>query len=155
MISNITRRNFVAAGLAAGAVATAAGTAMAMNHGGGKKHMHQHKNMGNKDLAHIAFHCVYKGQVCLDHCLTLFQSGDTSIADCAREVQLMLPMCQTMSTHAKAGSKHVKALAKTCIGVCKDCKVECDKHADKHVECKDCSEACDALIKKCEELLAA
>jgi Cys-rich four helix bundle protein (predicted Tat secretion target) len=98
--------------------------------------------------------CIVKGQQCVAHCLVAFQEGDTSLADCARKVNEMLPICRAFSYQLAGNSPYVQALAAVCRQACDDCEVECRKHADKHVECKECGDACKHLVAEIDRLLA-
>ncbi|MEA3275428.1 MAG: hypothetical protein U9Q81_09125 [Pseudomonadota bacterium] len=95
-----------------------------------------------------------KGQQCAAHCLVAFQEGDTSLADCARKVNEMLPICKAFSYQLASNSPYVKTLSAVCRQACEDCEVECRKHEDKHVECKDCAEACAQLVSAINRLSA-
>ncbi len=110
----------------------------------------------NRDMELIdaALHCVKNGQVCNDHCIALVKQGDTSIADCLASVSDMLVTCAGLSKLASNESAHLKAYAKVCIAVCRDCEKACAKHENHHAECKACAESCRACIKACERAVA-
>jgi len=147
----MSRRDVLAASGAFAVAAAAAGTASAaMDH---TQHMADGM-LKHQAVVDAALDCVRKGNMCLDHCLALFQANDTSVADCAVSVKQMLPMCDTLSKLAMADSKHLKQLVSVCIEVCADCEKECRKHADKHAACKACAESCAACIKACKALVA-
>src|SRR5689334_16706028 len=75
---------------------------------------------GGNALADAAWDCQKKAEACLTHCLSMFAAGDTSMAACAAAVRETLATSGALATLAAAGSKHVKALAKVCVDVCKD-----------------------------------
>jgi Cys-rich four helix bundle protein (predicted Tat secretion target) len=102
-----------------------------------------------------ALTCVNRGDVCLNHCITLLGSGDTSLKDCIRTVSAMLPMCAALARYAALEAGRLKELTKLCADVCADCETECKKHADHHAACKACAESCAACIKECKALIAA
>lgn len=106
----------------------------------------------NGALAMAAAHCQIAGDVCLAHCLELLATGDTSIAGCARSVREMLAVCGMIGPLAAARSARLRDAAALCGAMCKDCKAECDKHADKHPECKGCADACEQLIAEIGKL---
>jgi len=122
----------------------------AMDH----KHMHHAISADRQKIIDTTLDCVKNGQVCIQHCIDMFKMKDTSMADCADNVQQMLATCTALSQLASFNSKHLKDFAKTCIKVCKDCKDTCDEHADKHVECKACSDSCKDCIDACENYIA-
>lgn len=134
----------VAAGMVASNVAEAG------SHGG-----HAHTMMNHPKVFEAARDCLTKGHACLDHCIMLISMNDTSIAGCIAQVNLMLPMCQTLAKYANTNATYLKKLAAVCIDVCGDCEKECRKHADHHAECKACADSCAHCIKICKELLAA
>ncbi|MCR9165589.1 MAG: four-helix bundle copper-binding protein [Nannocystaceae bacterium] len=98
------------------------------------------------ELVNIVADCVAAGRVCLNHCLRMLGTGDTSMAECSRAVSDMLAICEASESLAAAGSKHLKALAKVCVTACTDCAKACEPHVGHHAECKACKEACDATI---------
>ncbi len=145
----VGRRDFLVGSAAALTMATipaAASTA----------HQHQHHHHGvHKDLVDAAEECVATGKTCLHHCLVLLGDGDTSMKECSRSVNEMVPVCEAMATLALADSKNLKALAQVCLPVCKDCAATCEEHMDEHQECKDCYDACKNSIKVVEAYLKA
>ena len=147
--NNSNRRNFL---LAAGslALATASGTAIAAD----SKHLHHH-GPSNTGLVKTSSSCTATGNACIAHCLILLGNGDTEMAECAKSVQLMLPMCHAVSYHAAADSKHLKAMVKICQNVCEECEKACRKHEDKHAECKACANSCSDMIDACKTYLKA
>jgi Cys-rich four helix bundle protein (predicted Tat secretion target) len=130
--------------------AAIAGTARAAN----EHQAHQHGGAAAASLAGAASDCLQKGQVCLDHCLQLLGSGDTSMVGCARAVTEMQAICQAVQQLANSGSKHLGRIAAVAKTACLDCAAECRKHADKHAPCKDCMESCEACARECEKVAA-
>jgi Cys-rich four helix bundle protein (predicted Tat secretion target) len=59
--------------------------------------------------------------------------------------------CTALRELAASNSPHVAALAKVVGGICRDCKVECDKH-EKHQVCRECGEACAQCAKECDKV---
>jgi len=147
----ISRRDVLAASGAL-VVAGAAGTASAAGTMDHSAHM-MDGTLKNQAAIDASLDCVRKGNLCLDHCLELFRANDTSVAECATQVNQMLPMCETLAKLAMADSKHLKQLARVCIETCADCEKECRKHEDKHAACKACAESCAACIKACKKLV--
>lgn len=115
---------------------------------------HKHFNSASMSLAVAASECVVKGQACLQHCMTLLSSGDTSMAGCAKSVREMMVYCDALSKAAAQDSKHLKQLAKIAMDTCKDCEAECRKHADKHQVCKECAESCAECYQQCKSIAA-
>ncbi|HVO31141.1 MAG TPA: four-helix bundle copper-binding protein [bacterium] len=103
----------------------------------------------NDALAAAASACADKAEACLQHCLQMLGNGETAFAACAEAVQDAIASSRSLATLAAAGSKHMKAFAKVCIDVCKDCETECRKHAEKHPICKECADACVKMIQEC------
>lgn len=104
-------------------------------------------------LIDAALHCVNKGEVCINHCIGLLSTGDTSLKDCIRSVSVMLPMCVALTRLAALDAKRLKDFAKVCLDVCADCEAECKKHAEHHAACKACGESCAACIKECKAVI--
>ena len=109
---------------------------------------HKHHESAQTNLVDTALDCVKSGQACIDHCIELFKSGDTSVAKCADTVQEMLAICTALSQFASYQSKYLHDLAKVCIEVCGDCEKECRKHAEKHAACKACADSCEECRKE-------
>lgn len=139
----LTRRQMIAAGAAA--VAMRAMPAIAAGEISRDK---------ARALADAASGCVRAGEACLQHCLDLLATGDTSLADCARTVTQMLAVCRAVGPIADAGSRHLPALASLCQAVCTDCVEACRKHAEHHAVCKACLEACEKTATAAKALAA-
>ena len=136
---NISRRELLI-GIGAAAVAFAP-VAGAME----GKHDHSKHKPQQSDVLDAVNGCLDKGQRCIAHCLTLFQEGDTSVADCASKVHEMQAICGAFSYLLASNSSHVKATSKLCKALCEECAEECRKH-DKHHECRECADACEATV---------
>jgi len=148
-IESLERRKVLTS---AGVVATMAAVSPALAFGADSQHEH-HTTPSNSNLVDTALNCIKDGQVCIDHCIELFKSGDTSVAKCADTVQEMLAICTALSQFASYQSKYLQALAKVCIDVCQDCEDECRKHAEKHAACKACADSCEKCITECKKLI--
>lgn len=95
-------------------------------------------------LAASTADCVRVGEACLEHCIRSLASGSNMMAECAKAVQQMIPLCRAMSSLSAMGSKHARALAKLCAEACAECAAACEPHIGHHAECKACFEACRA-----------
>ncbi|MEW8627088.1 MAG: four-helix bundle copper-binding protein [Candidatus Thiodiazotropha sp.] len=147
----IDRREFLVGTAAALTMAAIPTTASAM-----QQHQHHHHHHGkHKGLVDAAEECVATGKTCLNHCLVLLGDGDTSMKECSKNVNEMIPVCEAMATLALSDSKNLKVIAQGCLAVCEDCAAACKEHIDKHQECKDCYEACKHSIKVVEAYLKA
>ena len=141
------RREFLVGATAALTMAAVPATASTM-------HEHHHHHHGaHKALVDASEECVATGKTCLNHCLVLLGDGDTSMKECSKNVNEMIPVCEAMATLALSDSKNLKAMAQTCLAVCKDCASACKEHLDKHQECKDCYESCRHAIEVVEAYL--
>jgi Cys-rich four helix bundle protein (predicted Tat secretion target) len=107
----------------------------------------QKRGSGMQPLIDASADCLKKGEACESHCFTMLGGGDASMAACAMAVRDMLASARAVMTLASAGSKHTRAVAKARADICKDCEVECRKHAQ-HPPCHDCAEACAACSKR-------
>ena len=145
--NGLQRRNFV---LAAGSLAVAAATASSNTFA---SNAHHHHGPSHSGLVTASSHCVATGNACIAHCLMLLGDGDSEMAECAKTVQLMMPMCDAVGYHAAANSKHLKKMVKLCMAICDDCEKACRKHEDKHKECKACAESCADMIATCKSYL--
>ncbi len=145
-IESIDRRKLL---IGAGAIVSVASAGAAWG-----ASVHQHQPSYNKQgIIDASIDCIKKGQACVDHCLELFKTGDTSVAECADAVHEMLAICTALSQFASYQSRHLKSLAKVCIDVCQDCENECRKHAEKHAACKACANACANCIEECQKIV--
>lgn len=99
--------------------------------------------------------CLAKGDVCRKHCERRIKAGDTSLAECLKLVDAMMPVCAATAKLAAADAARLKDLAKVCHAVCGDCEAECRKHAGHHAECKGCMEACQGMIAALRPLVGA
>lgn len=146
----ISRRALLVGAGALGA-ALAAGASLAKDAPG---HRHEDHAPKHPDVLTAVNNCVVMAQQCVAHCLVAFQEGDTTLADCARKVNEMLPICKAFSYQLAGNSPYVKAMSEICGQACKDCETECRKHEDKHAECKECAEACAKVVAAIESLSA-
>jgi len=159
----VSRRSVINAGLTAGTILTVVTASRGKATAADEHADHSMAQMDHMDpdgvryqsVIDAALSCVNRGDVCLNHCITILSSGDTSMKDCIRTVSAMLPMCATMARYAALQASRLKDLAKLCVDVCSDCEAECRKHADHHAACHACAEACANCIKECKSLIAA
>ena len=147
---SISRRALLGAAGALGAT-LATGASLA---GDAPGHRHEDHAPKHPSVLNAVNDCVVKAQQCAAHCLVAFQEGDTTLADCARKVNEMLPICKAFSYQVAGNSPYIKALSAVCAQACKDCEAECRKHEDKHVECKECAESCEQVIAAIKTLSA-
>lgn len=144
-----SRRNLLKGLLATAAVVTAAPTLAADDH----SHHHHQMSKINKALVNIANQCAQHGDECIDHCIELFKSGDTTVAKCAETVSEMIVMCRALAKMGTYQSEQLVAVAKICIDVCQVCADECGKHT-KHEQCKACEESCLECIDECKKIIS-
>lgn len=145
--ADATKRNLMKGIVASSALLAAVPSLSKMDHS------HHHMGKLNKDLIKIANECAQHGDECIDHCIALFKTGDTSLANCADTVNEMIVMCRALAKMATYQSEDLKAVAKICINVCQRCVDECSKHEDKHPNCKACADSCRACIKECKKIV--
>jgi Cys-rich four helix bundle protein (predicted Tat secretion target) len=105
-------------------------------------------------LVMAAQECSNTAQVCLNHCLMMFADGNSELAKCAQTVNEVRIACDALIGLGNLDSTHLPAFAKAALDVCKACKEECDKHADKHEVCKACAQACENCADECELLVS-
>ena len=147
----ISRRALlVGAGALGATLATGASLA-----GDAPGHRHEDHAPQNPDVLSEVNDCIVQAQQCIAHCLVAYQEGDTTLADCARKVNEMLPICKAFSYQLAGNSPYVKALSAVCQQACKDCEKECRVHEDKHVECRECAEACAQVVAAIKTLPAS
>lgn len=151
------RKALLFTGAAAAAATLATGKARAADeHDMHKGHdMSGHGKAKNKALVDAALACVGRGEVCAEHCIGMLSMGDTSLKDCLRSVQTMLPMCLALARLGALDAKRLKEFAKVCRDVCADCEEECKKHSEKHELCKACADSCADCIKECKAVIGA
>jgi Cys-rich four helix bundle protein (predicted Tat secretion target) len=98
---------------------------------------------------------IKMGEICNQHCMHMFQMGDTTLADCAIAVQEFIAVSQAVMKLASHNSKHLNCFVEASIYVAESCEKECLKF-DQHIQCSDCATACRDYIDYCkEEFLAA
>ena len=135
----------VSLALSAGAVGLATGRVdVSAKMHGGHPAGHMSKDMTMVD---VATKCIATGEKCYAHGLDVLSTGDTSLADCNRAVSVMLAVCHAVARMAALESKRLPNIAKVALHTCDDCRIECEKHADKHPECKACGEACASMLE--------
>jgi Cys-rich four helix bundle protein (predicted Tat secretion target) len=105
-------------------------------------------------LVDAALDCVKTGQACLDHCLRVLKTGDTSLADCAVAVDELAATCLALSRLAALDSQHLPAFASVASKICAACEAECRKHAEHHAACATCAESCRECIAECKKVMA-
>ncbi len=153
----MNRRQFISSTAAAATLTAVASAASAHDNHNHAAHSHAAPAASSRvyeDARAAAGHCVAAGQVCLNHCITLLSSGDTSMKDCAVAVNQMLALCGAIQNLAAQNSRLTPALAKVCVEACKQCAEACKAHAAHHAECKACYESCLNCIKACEKIAA-
>jgi Cys-rich four helix bundle protein (predicted Tat secretion target) len=144
----------------AGALAAGVGVAAAAEHDQHGQDHAAHKyakaeRYGRRaDLVAATETCMSKGRQCLSHCMEMFLTGDTTMAECAAAVEQMLPVCNAMAHLAANDSAQLAAMAQACIAVCEHCEKECRVHQDHQPECRACADACAALIVEAKKVVA-
>ncbi len=116
------------------------------------EHKHHQANSKHQAIVDESIHCEKTGEICLQHCFQMFKDGDTSLAECAEAVKIMVSTCSTLVQMALFDSAHLVDQAKVAIAVLKDCEDECLKHKE-HRQCQDCADACVACTKACKAIL--
>ena len=111
-------------------------------------------DMKLEELIDTFLECIKMGEICNQHCMRMFQMGDTTLADCSIAVQELIVANTAAIRFTANNSRHLKTFLEATIKVCETCEEECKKH-DKHIQCRDCAEACRDCIDFCTEYLAA
>ena len=143
----MSRRSLLGMGVAlgAGAVGLATGNASAA------AHMHgDHENVGAEkemSMVDVAAKCIAMGEKCHALGLKVLSTGDASMADCNRAVSVMLAVCHAVARMAALQSERLPDIVNVALHTCDDCRIECEKHADHHPECKACGEACAKMVE--------
>jgi Cys-rich four helix bundle protein (predicted Tat secretion target) len=108
-----------------------------------------------EELIDVLLECIKMGEICNQHCMHMFQMGDTSLADCAISVQELVAVSKAVMKLASHNSPHLKNFIQASVLLAESCEKECKKH-EKHIQCSDCAVACRDYIDVCnEEFLAA
>jgi len=137
-MKELTRRDLLK-NVVAVSVATAAMASGVASASSGHQH---HQSNPNTAIVDSALDCLKTGQ------------ADTTLADCADQVNELLAACTALSQMASYQSKHLVEFARVCSKVCNDCMKACEKHADKHAECKTCAKSCKDCIEACDKITA-
>ena len=111
-------------------------------------------NEKQQALAKAIGQCITVGNTCLDHCLTILGTGDTSLADCGKAVHDMLAVCTATQTLVVGKAAYLKPAVQLCIDACTECERTCRKHETHHEVCKACADACATCLKECQNLAA-
>ncbi|MDD2915916.1 MAG: four-helix bundle copper-binding protein [Gallionella sp.] len=148
----MNRRELLLGSLAM-AGAAVVGSARAAEHKHDMSEHHHDASSANLAVAAAASDCLQKGEVCLNHCLDLWATGEKDMASCAKSVNQVLALCGSLQQLANQNSKHLAKLAKVAMVACKECEDECKKF-DKHAACKACGESCAACYKECQKIAA-
>ena len=140
----LSRRSMVglSVALGAGALGLAAGprdVSAEMAKGAG--------DVAEMSIVDVAARCIAMGEKCHAHGLDVLRTGDASLADCNRSVSVMLAVCHAVARMAALESERLPDIVKVAHQTCDDCRIECEKHADHHPECKACGEACATMLK--------
>jgi Cys-rich four helix bundle protein (predicted Tat secretion target) len=107
-----------------------------------------------EELIDTFLECIKMGEICNQHCMHMFQMGDTTLADCSIAVQESIVANTAVMRFTANNSRHLNTFLEATIKVCETCEEECKKH-EKHIQCKDCAEACRDCIDFCNAYLAA
>lgn len=94
-----------------------------------------------EELIDTLLECIKMGEICNQHCMHMFQMGDTTLAACSISVQELIAASTATIKFAANNSRHLDDFLEVTIKVCETCEDECLKH-DKYIQCKDCAEAC-------------
>jgi len=156
------RRDFLKVG--AVVVAAGAGTQALAQAEGGAMHEHHHEKASgaagpggwekNAAVVDAASDCVKAGQICLEHCLGVLRTGDTSMARCSTTVDAMLALCRATEALAMQDAPYLKGIAATCAKACRDCEAACKEHAAHHEPCRRCMETCQKCAAACDKIAA-
>lgn len=154
--SNTSRRDLLKglgiASVALGAGASLNANAVTVDH---SKMNHQIPiDVKLEELIDTFLECIKMGEICNQHCMHMFQMGDTTLADCSISVQELIAASTAVLKFTANNSCHLNAFLDVVIKVCKTCEEECIKH-DQHIQCKDCGEACRDCIDYCTDYLTA
>jgi Cys-rich four helix bundle protein (predicted Tat secretion target) len=124
------------------------------HHAGGESTPLAAPTDAQRAFARAAAVCIAAGEVCLSHCLRSLQTGDTSMAECARTTRAMLAICHAVPAFAGSGSAHLGRLAALCADVCAECEASCAAHASHDEDCRACAEACRETQRQARALAA-
>lgn len=105
-------------------------------------------------VVHALMHCDMAGQACLTHCLALMAQGDTSVAECARNVRDTLAVCEATRTLLQNRSALAAAQLAVCRDSCTACRAACQPHLGHHEQCRACAQACTDAIAAIDALLS-
>ncbi|MEM8606586.1 MAG: Csp1 family four helix bundle copper storage protein [Myxococcota bacterium] len=142
----MNRRKILVAGAAAAATQTVVAATGCKAEGGTTAAAHVGSGTEVSSFADAVGHCIEEGEICLTHCLRRLSEGDKSLGACAVRVREMLAVCGSTQTLALSQSSFLSAATALCVEVCDACRIECDKHAHHHDECRACADACRAVI---------
>jgi hypothetical protein len=100
------------------------------------------------------FACAQVCRACADACL-----AEEDVRDMRQCIRLDLDcaaLCQALAEIAARRTGYNEAVIRltleACSQACRDCAMECGKHADHHEHCAMCRDACLACAKACDEV---
>lgn len=152
-----TSRRDLLKGLGMASAALGAGLSLSVNAGTVDHSKMNHQipiDMKLEELIDTFLECIKMGEICNQHCMHMFQMGDTTLADCSISVQELIAASTAVLKFTANNSSHLNSFLEATIKVCETCEDECIKH-EKHIQCKDCAVACRDCIDFCTEYLAA
>jgi hypothetical protein len=74
---------------------------------------------------------------------------------CQNCVDICAATAAVISRQAEYEASVVRPLLDACIGICKSCGDECERHAPMRAHCRVCAEACRRCEQACREVLGA
>lgn len=103
------------------------------------------------------FDCSATCTACADACL-----GEPDVAEMVRCVRLNLDCADVCDSTGRVLTRQTeldlavaRAALEACLVACRDCAVECHRHAPHHDHCRVCEEVCRNCEQACGDLLAS
>ena len=88
--------------------------------------------------------------------------SEQDVAEMVKCIRLCLDCTDVCATTVGVVSRQTgydanvtRPLLEACVGICKSCGDECERHAQLHEHCRVCAEACRRCEQACNDLLAA
>jgi len=128
-----------------------------------KKHHAGHQAATARDpaleeLAEEASECIEKLEACIPYCITFFQDGDPSLAECLATALRLRPVVSAMSSVVAFDGKptdSTRALAAACAKFCRECEQACEPHYEMHAVCRECGKTCADCARRCDAVAGA
>lgn len=110
------------------------------------------------DIAQLLAACVESTvscTACADSCLAEEMTAGTQrcIRFCLDCAEICQATSRILARQTRTNFEILRAQLIACHTACRECSLECARHADIHEHCRECSDACHRCAEDCADLL--